>query len=44
VLARLKAEMAEVQRRALWRLIEFFKTDAVTAGLIGYGAAIFAAG
>lgn len=38
------AEMVEVQRQALWRLIEFFKTDAVTASLIGRGAAIFATG
>lgn len=38
-----RAEMAEVQRQALWRLIEFFKIDAVTASLIERGA-IFAAG
>lgn len=37
----LRAEMAEVQRQALWRLIEFFKTDAVTAGLIGRAAPPF---
>lgn len=34
-----EAEMVQVQRQALWRLIEFFKTDAVTAGLIGRGVA-----
>jgi len=38
------AEMVEVQPQALWWLIEFFKTDAVTAGLIGRGGAIFATG
>lgn len=36
--------MVEIQRQALRRLIEFFKTDAVTAGLIGHDAAIFVIG
>ena len=38
------AERMEVQRQALWRLIEFFKTDAVTTGLIERGSAIFTIG